>query len=111
MTLADAVKLISRKEISPVELTETVLNQIDTCTEKMRLFITVTREEALQSARKAEHEVALGKTRPLQGVPVSLKDLYDTQAIRTTAGAKVFADRVPERDALAVKMLKDAGAV
>jgi len=111
MTLADAVKLLARRETSPVELTETVLNRIDTLNEKMRVFITVTRDEALQSARKAEHELAAGHTRPLQGVPVSVKDLYDTQGIRTTAGAKVFADRVPEQDAVAVKMLKDAGAV
>src|SRR5437870_3137538 len=111
MTLADAVKLLSRKEISPVELTETVLDRIDTINEKMRVFITVTRDEALQSARKAEYELASGHTRPLQGVPVSVKDLYDTQGIRTTAGAKVFADRMPEQDAVALKMLKDAGAV
>src|SRR6266850_6427132 len=111
MTLADAAKSLARKETSPVELTETVLNRIDTLNEKMRVFITVTRDEALQSARKAEHELAAGHTRPLQGVPVSVKDLYDTQGIRTTAGAKVFADRVPEQDAVAVKMLKDAGAV
>src|SRR3989440_5012186 len=111
MTLADAAKSIARKEISPVELTETVLNRIDTLNEKMRVFITVTPREALQSARKAEQELAAGRTPPLQGVPVSVKDLYDTQGIRTTAGAKVFADRVPEQDAIAVKMLKDAGAV
>ena len=111
MTLADAVKLIAGKEISPVELTKTVLHGIDTLDEKMRLFITVIRDEALQSARNAEHELAVGHTRPLLGVPVSVKDLYDTRGIRTTAGAKVFADRVPEQDALAVKMLKDGGAV
>src|SRR5207244_12171752 len=111
MTLCDAVRLIARQEISPVELTERVLNRIDALNEKMRVFITVTPDEALQSARKAEQEFGTSHTRPLNGVPVSVKDLYDTQGIRTTAGAKVFADRVPEQDAIAVKLLKDAGAV
>src|SRR6267378_321565 len=105
MTLADAVKLIARKEISPIELTETVLNRIDKLNDKMRAFITVMRDDALQSARKAAHQVEGADARLLAGVPVSVKDLYDTQGIRTTAGAKVFADRVPEQDAAAVKML------
>jgi aspartyl-tRNA(Asn)/glutamyl-tRNA(Gln) amidotransferase subunit A len=123
MTLASAVKLIARKEISPVELTRMVLDEIDRVNDRMRMFITVMRDEALAAARVTEREIAGGsrsasatarshKNRPpLQGVPVSVKDLYDTAGIRTTAGAKIFENRVPEEDAVAVKMLKDAGAV
>jgi aspartyl-tRNA(Asn)/glutamyl-tRNA(Gln) amidotransferase subunit A len=111
MTLADAVKLIARKEISPVELTQTVLERIGKLNGRMRAFITVMRDEALEMARAAERGVAGGHTLPLQGVPVSVKDLYDTKGVRTTAGASVFADRIPEQDAATVTMMKDAGAV
>jgi aspartyl-tRNA(Asn)/glutamyl-tRNA(Gln) amidotransferase subunit A len=123
MTLATAVKLIARKEISPVELTRTLLDEIDKVNDRMRIFITVMRDEALEAARVLEQEIAggsrsacatarsLNNRLPLHGIPVSVKDLYDTAGIRTTAGAKIFEDRVPEEDAVAVRMLKNAGAV
>src|SRR5438093_2834578 len=103
MTLASAVKSIASGELSAVELTKAILDRIDALNERMRVFITVTREEALAEARNAPP--------PLHGVPLSVKDLYDTKGVRTTAGAKIFADRVPNQDAVAVSKLKDAGAV
>ena len=106
MTLAGALKLIEKKEVSPVELTRAVLNRIGSLNDKMRLFITVMDDEAVESARKTEDG-----TKALRGVPVSVKDLYDTKGTRTTAGAKVFASRVPAEDATAVKKLREAGAV
>jgi aspartyl-tRNA(Asn)/glutamyl-tRNA(Gln) amidotransferase subunit A len=106
MTLAGALKLIEKREVSPVELTRAVLNRIGSLNDKMRLFITVMDDEAVESARKTEDG-----TKALRGVPVSVKDLYDTKGTRTTAGAKVFASRVPAEDATAVKKLREAGAV
>src|SRR5947209_8530643 len=106
MTLTGAVKMIARKEITSVELTRGVLERIDAFNERMRIFITVTGDQAMERASIADREIAGGCQRPLQGVPVSVKDLYDTKAIRTTAGSKVFADRVPKEDAVAVKRLK-----
>ena len=111
LTLADAARLISRKEISPVELTEAVLDRIGRLNERMRAFITVTEDDALERAKAADKEIAGGHKPPLQGVPVSVKDLYDTKGIRTTAGSKVFENRVPEADAALVTKLKAAGAV
>jgi aspartyl-tRNA(Asn)/glutamyl-tRNA(Gln) amidotransferase subunit A len=104
MTLASAVKLIASGELSAVELTKAVLDRIDTLNERMRVFITVMREEALR-------EVAGGYRPPLQGVPLSVKDLYDTMGVRTTAGARIFANRIPNQDAVAVRKLKETGAV
>src|SRR5260370_18271641 len=121
ITLSSALKLIARKEISPVELTRTVLDEIEKVNDRMRVFITVMRDEALAAARAIERKTAGEgrsattrslKNRPLlRGAPVSVKDLYDTGGIRTTAGAKIFENRVPEKDADAVIMLKHAGAV
>src|SRR3954471_1302071 len=98
LTLASAAKLIRSKEIKPVELTEAVLDRIARLNDRMRAFITVTADHAIQRAHQAETELAHGsETGPLHGVPISLKDLYDTQGVRTTAGSKVFADRIPEK--------------
>ncbi len=111
MTLAEAARMIARKEVSPVELAQTILARMDRINERMRAFITVTAEEALDSARHAERKNTGGNGSPLNGVPLSVKDLYDTKGIRTTAGSKVFAERVPASDATTVASLKDAGAV
>lgn len=111
LTLASAARLISKKEISPVELTQAVVDRIGRLNNKMRPFITVTADQALQKAKAAVREIAGGRRPPLQGIPISLKDLYDTKGIRTTGGSKVFADRVPNEDATVVKRLNEAGAV
>src|SRR5262245_58478794 len=96
LTLASAVRLIRRRDLSPAELNQAVLQRIDRLNKRMRVFITVTPEAALRTD---------AATSPLQGVPVSVKDLFDTKGIRTTAGSKVFADRIPDEDADVVRKL------
>ena len=100
------------REISPVELTEACLRRIDAVEPRLNAFITVTRELALQQARAAEREIAAGRYRgPLHGIPVAVKDLFATKGIRTTAGARILRDNVPDADATVVARLADAGAV
>ena len=112
LTLSSAADLIRRKALSPVELTEAVLRRTEQLNDRMRSFITVTADLALDKARAAERDLAAGRhLGPLQGVPISLKDLYDTKGIRTTAGSKVFENRIPSEDATVVRKLLDAGAV
>jgi len=78
----------------------------------LNCFITLTAESALQQAALAEQEIQAGDYRGLlHGIPLALKDLYDTAGVRTTAGSRVFADNVPETDAYTVQKLKSAGAV
>ena len=78
----------------------------------MNAFITVTAESALREAREAEAEVQRGRWRgPLHGIPIGLKDLFDTAGVPTTAGSALFKDRVPTQDAEVVRRLKAAGAV
>lgn len=112
LNLHEASDLVRKKKVSPVELTTACLARIDRSNPTLNAFITVTRESAMQQARDAESEIARGKWRgPLHGIPIALKDLFDTAGVRTTAGSGVFKDRIPTEDAEVVRRLKAAGAV
>jgi aspartyl-tRNA(Asn)/glutamyl-tRNA(Gln) amidotransferase subunit A len=78
----------------------------------LRCFITVARDQALQTARDREAEQKRARWRgPLHGIPIALKDNIDTAGIRTTAASELFKDRVPSEDAEVVRKLKEGGAV
>jgi aspartyl-tRNA(Asn)/glutamyl-tRNA(Gln) amidotransferase subunit A len=103
---------IQQQELSPVEIVETCLKRIEEINPKINAFITVLADQALEKAKVAEAEIKAGKWRgPLHGVPLGVKDFYDTSGIRTTAGFENFRDRVPSKDALSVTKLKAAGAI
>jgi len=112
LTIREAADLVHKKKLSPVELTTACLARIGQVNPTLNAFITVTTESALQQAREAEAEVIRGKWRGLlHGIPIALKDLFDTAGVRTTAGSAVFKDRIPAKDAEVVRKLKAAGAV
>lgn len=103
---------IRARELSPVEATEAALRQVALRGDELNPFITLTADLALAMARDAEAELAAGRYRgPLQGIPVVLKDLFDTAGVRTTAGSRILADHVPVQDATVVRKLREAGAV
>jgi aspartyl-tRNA(Asn)/glutamyl-tRNA(Gln) amidotransferase subunit A len=111
-TIDELATPVQRREISPVELTEAVLRRVDQLNERLGVFITVTAEQARAEARNAEQEIRRGEYRgPLHGIPVSLKDLYNTAGVRTTMGSRILGDFVPTEDATAVLRLRQAGAV
>jgi aspartyl-tRNA(Asn)/glutamyl-tRNA(Gln) amidotransferase subunit A len=104
--------MVHRKAVSPVELVQACLARIERLNPVLNAFITVTSEQALQQARDADAEIRKGKWRgPLHGVPIALKDLFDTAGVRTTAASRVFENRVPSEDAEVVRRLRGAGAV
>jgi len=112
LTLKEVSDLVRRKTVSPVELTVTCLKRIEAYNPALNAFITVTRDEAMETAHAMEGEQRRGKWRgPLHGIPVALKDNIDTAGIRTTAASELFKDRVPSEDAEVVRRLKVAGAV
>jgi aspartyl-tRNA(Asn)/glutamyl-tRNA(Gln) amidotransferase subunit A len=112
MSVREVADLVRKKKVSPVELTTACLARIDRFNPALNAFITITAESALKQARAAEAEVQRGKWRgPLHGVPIALKDLFDTAGVRTTAASSVFKDRIPAEDAEVVRRLKAAGAV
>ncbi|HYB44627.1 MAG TPA: amidase [Candidatus Methylomirabilis sp.] len=108
----DLARLVRTRAVSPVELVRAHLDRIEALDGKLRSFITVTADSALEAARSAEVAVMAGGTLgPLHGVPVALKDLYCTRGVRTTGGSKILGDWVPEADATAVARLAEAGAI
>jgi aspartyl-tRNA(Asn)/glutamyl-tRNA(Gln) amidotransferase subunit A len=112
LTLVEAMALLRRKEVSPVDLVQAFIARIERLDPVLNAFITVTAEEALRQAREAEAEIQRGHWRgPLHGMPLALKDLIDTAGTRTTAASAVFKDRIPTEDAEVVRRLKAAGAV
>jgi len=112
LTIPQAGKLLKSGELSPVELTRAFLERIDALDGKLEAYITVMHDSAMADARNAEAEILRGEYRgALHGIPIALKDLYDTKGVRTTGSSKVLADRVPTEDSTATAKLSQAGAV
>ncbi|MFW5634532.1 MAG: amidase, partial [Erythrobacter sp.] len=112
LTIVGAAKLLRQRRLSPVELAEGTLARIERLQPRLGAFITVTADLALAQARRAETEIGAGGWKgPLHGIPVSVKDLYCTAGIRTTAGSIILRDHVPDFDAPSVARLAAAGAV
>lgn len=104
-------KKIHSGELSSVEVTQELLNRIETLSH-LHAFVTVTTERALADAARADREIVAGNIRsPLHGVPIAYKDLLATQGIKTTSGTAIYADHVPDYDATAVTRLQAAGTV
>ena len=111
-TLRVLSERIRTRSVSPLEIVRECLGRIEKRNAELNAFITVLAEPALEQARTAEAEISAGHWRgPLHGIPVGIKDFYDTAGIRTTAAAEQFKERVPAADAAAVAKLKRAGAI
>ena len=112
LSIAELAELIKARKLSPVELTEALIQRIERFDAQTRAFITPTFDLARRQARAAESEIAGGKHRgSLHGIPFALKDIYDTKGILTSAHSRIFADRIPAEDATTTSRLYDAGAV
>src|SRR5436309_11292880 len=112
LTIASAGRLLRRRALSPVELTDAYLARIARLDPALRAFITVTGDLARQQARRAERGLARRQWRgPLHGIPLTLKDLYWTAGVRTTAGSRILAEFVPATDSTATARLIASGAV
>jgi len=112
LTASQLSKLIETKEVSPIEATEAYLDRIQEVDGKLNSYVTVTGEQALEAARRAEQEISIGVNRgPLHGVPMAVKDQFNTAGVLTTGGSSILKENVPEEDATVITRLKDAGAV
>ena len=112
MSAAALGRALRAGALSPVELAEAALRRIEAIDGQTKAFVTVTRERALDDARRAEQELRSGTDRgPLHGIPLALKDLVFTRGIRTTAGSQVLADFIPDHDATIAERLSAAGIV
>jgi Asp-tRNA(Asn)/Glu-tRNA(Gln) amidotransferase A subunit family amidase len=108
----ELARLIRAGAASPVEITEAVLDRIERHDGDLHSFITVTPEIARAGAAAAEKRAQAGELiGPLDGIPLSIKDLEPTAGIRTTFGSRFFADHVPTEDGLIARRLRGSGAV
>ena len=110
--ISDVSTLIETKEISPVELTQHLLSRIESIDRKLKSYVTVFADRAIDEAKRAEKEILVGDYRgKLHGIPLSVKDLCYTKGIRTMGGLKVRKDFIPSFDATVIKRLSSAGAI
>ena len=116
LTFATAVDLAARiknAEISSIELLQGYLNRIDQYNSEVNAIIWQLRDQALELAKVADDRVRRGDANlgPLHGVPMTVKESYDVVGTPTTWGIPELKENFPEQDALAIKRLKDAGAI
>jgi aspartyl-tRNA(Asn)/glutamyl-tRNA(Gln) amidotransferase subunit A len=112
LTINELSKLIPEQRVSPVAIVNACLKRIKDLNPKLNAFITIVPDQSREQAKLAEAEIKAGNWRgPLHGIPVGIKDFYDTAGIKTTAAFERFKDRVPTKDAVGVAKLKEAGAI
>ncbi len=112
LTLAETADAFAARTLSPVELTDALLARIERLNGTLHAFIAVTADRARADAKAAEANFAAGKiSGPLQGIPIGLKDLYETAGIATTAHSKIRIDHIPTEDSTAAARLRSAGTV
>jgi aspartyl-tRNA(Asn)/glutamyl-tRNA(Gln) amidotransferase subunit A len=111
-SLAQAAEAVRKGAVSPVELTRACLDRIGRVDPVIHAFVSVDAEGALRAAQTAERDIRGRRYRgPLHGIPIALKDNYDTPGVPTRNGSQVFADRMPTQDATCWTRLREAGAI
>lgn len=111
-TAVELAALLASGEVSAREVTAAYLGRLESVGPRVNAVVTVTADAAMQRAALLDEEFARsGPVGPLHGIPVAHKDLAETRGVRTTYGSLVFADHVPDVDALHVARMREAGAV
>ena len=112
LTIAEASSQIANGALSPMALTEAAFARIDATNGRVNAFVRLMRTSALAEARAADERArAARRLGPLDGIPIAVKDLFDTAGVVTAAGTGAYRERVPVEDATAVRRLHEAGAV
>jgi len=112
LTIREAHELLTSKQISSVDLTQAMLDRIHDVDSKVKSYVTVTDELALEQAKKADERITKGENvTPLTGIPFSMKDCISTRNIRTTCSSKILENYVPQYNATVTDKLADSGAV
>ncbi len=112
LTIAEASALFESRKLSPVELTKACIAKTEALDPTLLSYVKFTPEAALETAKAAETAITGGKrVSPLQGIPIGLKDIYDTAGVTTTGHSRLMQQRVPAEDATTVAKLKQAGCV
>ncbi len=111
LSISETISEIQNKNISPVDLAETLLSRIDELDPELKAWVTVDREDVLGQAKQSELDQEHGNIKPLHGVSVGLKDIFYTAGMRTSACSRILSEFVPDYDATSVVKLREAGAI
>ncbi|NLO79403.1 MAG: Asp-tRNA(Asn)/Glu-tRNA(Gln) amidotransferase subunit GatA [Xanthomonadaceae bacterium] len=110
-TIAELSAALAARELSAVELTQALLDRIEAHNGTLNAFITVTAEQALEQARRADERIAKGEAGALTGIPIAHKDNFCTAGVLTTCASRMLHNFVPPYDATVVARLEEAGVV
>ena len=112
LTIAQASALIRARRLSPIELTRACIDRVHRLDGRLNSHLLLLEDQAMAGAAQAETEIARGGLKgPLHGIPIGVKDIFNTAGIRTTAHSALLKDHVPAEDAFTVTLLRKAGAV
>lgn len=112
LSIAEASARIDAHTLTPTALLDATLARIDERDPRVHAYVRLMRDSAIEEAAASSVRAASGQRRgPLDGIPVAVKDLFDTAGVVTAGGTAAYADRVPSEDATAVRLLRAAGAV
>ncbi len=111
LTTRQAQDLLKSGEISAVELTQAVMDRIVEVDNRVKAYLTVTPESALEQAREADRRRAAGEDHALLGIPIAIKDVICTKGVVTTCGSRILENFIPPYDATAIEHLRCRGAV
>lgn len=112
MTILEAAAALRARKVTARQLAEQSFAAIAELNPRLNAVITVMQDTAMAQAARADDELSIGLDRgPLQGIPVAVKDVFETHGVRTTCGSKLFENNIPDKDAAVVEKLHAAGAV
>ncbi len=112
MSAGNLARLIRDRQVSPVEVIDAHLARIEATEPTLNSFITLLPDHAREAARRAETQIQAGNHRgPLHGIPVGLKDLFNTAGVRTTSGSRILDNFIPTEDCTVAARFQQAGAI
>lgn len=109
--MCEITEQVRTRTFSPTEIIEVLLDQIRKTDDKVKAYVTVCERQAIETARMMELQPKGHDLGPLGGIPISVKDLFETAGIKTTCGSRLMQGYVPTSDCTVVKRLKEAGAI
>jgi aspartyl-tRNA(Asn)/glutamyl-tRNA(Gln) amidotransferase subunit A len=111
LTIHELCALMDEREVSAREVTEAFYGRIDAVDDRVRAYLTLTRDLAFEQAERADRRRQAGESGPLLGIPLAIKDVICTKGVRTTCGSKILKSFVPPYDATVMERLNAAGAI
>ncbi len=111
LTIFQLHEALKKREISSLDVTESLLNRIDQLDDTLNAYITIMPEAAQKQAREADQRVRAGEIHPLTGIPLAVKDNISTLDAPTTCGSRILKNYLPPYDAAVIKRLREQGAV